>query len=103
MAITDGLRRRGYDVVTAQEDGSARLDDELLLERITRLERVLFSQDRDFLAIAHRWQQTNRPFYGVIYAHQLTITVGQAVRDLALMMEALDPEDMRGQIEFLPL
>src|SRR5262249_12908261 len=51
-AITAGLRRRGIDVVTAQEDGGTRLEDTALLERATALQRVLFSQDDDLLAVA---------------------------------------------------
>ena len=38
-AITDQLRRRGVDVLTAQEDGSGELDDPVLLERATALRR----------------------------------------------------------------
>ena len=53
-AITEGLRKRGVDVLTAEEDGAARLDDDPLLDRATSLGRVLFSQDQDLLAIAHR-------------------------------------------------
>lgn len=34
-AITNGLRRRGVDVLTAQEDGTAELDDPPLLDRAT--------------------------------------------------------------------
>ena len=45
-AITAGLRKRGVDVLTAEEDGSARLDDDPLLDRATSLGRVLFSQDK---------------------------------------------------------
>jgi len=48
-AITDGLRRRDVDVLTAQEDGGATLADPLLLDRATSLVRVLFSQDEDLL------------------------------------------------------
>jgi predicted nuclease of predicted toxin-antitoxin system len=48
-AVTEGLRQRGVDVVTAQEDGSATLDDPLLLDRASALGRVLFSQDGDLL------------------------------------------------------
>jgi hypothetical protein len=36
-AITAGVRRRGIDVVTAQEDGSQRLEDAALLARATVL------------------------------------------------------------------
>jgi hypothetical protein len=50
-AITAGLRRRGIDVVTAQEDGGAHLEDMALLDRATALQRGLFSQDDDLLAI----------------------------------------------------
>jgi len=81
-AITAELRRRGIDVLTAQEDGSDQLDDDLLLERARQLDRVLFSQDRDLLRIATEWLRSGRDFIGLVYAHQLSITIGQAIRDL---------------------
>jgi hypothetical protein len=90
-------------VVTAQEDGAAKLDDDILLERVTQLGRVLFSQDRDLLVITNHWLETKREFSGLIYAHQLNITIGRAVRDLELLAQVLEPEDMRNHIEFLPL
>lgn len=102
-AITEGLRRRRIDVLTAYEDGAAQLEDADLLARATQLGRVLFSQDVDLLIIADRWLQINREFAGLVYAHQLGITIGQAIRDLSLIAQALDPEDMRNHIEFLPL
>jgi Domain of unknown function (DUF5615) len=101
-AITAGLRQRGVDILTADEDGTAALDDDLLLDRATLLGRVLFSQDEDLLVIAHQRQQTGREFAGVVYAHQLAISVGQAVRDLELIAKALDPDDMRNRVEYLP-
>jgi Domain of unknown function (DUF5615) len=51
-AITAGLRKCGIDVMTAQEDEETRLEDAALLDRATALQRVLFSQDDDPLAIA---------------------------------------------------
>jgi len=42
QAITDQLRRRSVDFLTAIEDSSAELTDEELLERASSLERVLF-------------------------------------------------------------
>ena len=59
--------------------------------------------DEDLLVIADWWLQTNREFAGLVYVHQLAITIGQAVRDLMLIAQALDPEDMKNHIEFLPL
>ena len=40
---------------------------------------------------------------GWFYAHQLAITIGRAIHDLELISKALDPEDMRNRVEFLPL
>lgn len=80
-AITRGLRRCDVDVLTAEEDGAADWDDERLLERATHLGRIIFTQDDDLLAIGRQWQNSGREFAGIVYAHQLRITIGQAIRD----------------------
>jgi hypothetical protein len=49
-AITQGLRRRGIDCLTAEDDGNQRLADDLLLQRASELGRVMFSQDDDLLS-----------------------------------------------------
>ncbi|HEV2972193.1 MAG TPA: DUF5615 family PIN-like protein [Pirellulales bacterium] len=54
-AITEGLRRRAVDVVTSQEDGTGEHDDDTLLARTMQLDRLLFTQDEDLLAIAAKW------------------------------------------------
>lgn len=102
-AVTDGLRRRGVDVLSAQEDGSAQLDDASLLDRATSLGRVLFSQDDDLLAEATRRQRAGEPFSGVIYAHQFRTTVGQAIRDLEVIATVFEPDDIANRVEYLPL
>jgi hypothetical protein len=101
-AITAGLRRRGIDVVTAQEDGGAHLEDVALLDRATALQRVLFSQDDDLLAIARERQAPGVFFAGFIYGHQLAATVGKYMLDLELICQVLDPEEMANRIEYLP-
>jgi hypothetical protein len=103
QAITMGLRLRGVDVLTAQEDGARRLSDALLLDRATALGRVLFSQDEDLLReAAQRWQR-DVPFAGVIYAHQLKVTIEQCIRDLELLAHAGVPQDFANRVEYLPL
>jgi hypothetical protein len=101
-AVTEGLRRRGVDVVTCLEDGADRAEDAKILERATNLGRALFTQDDDFLAMADDWLENGRDFAGVIYAHQLGITIGQAIRDLEMIAKVLDPTEMQNRIEFLP-
>jgi predicted nuclease of predicted toxin-antitoxin system len=102
-AITVSLRLRGVDVMTAQEDQSARLPDPKLLDRATSLDRVLVSFDHDLLREAARRQKQSRPFSGVIYAHQLRVSVGEVVRDLEMLAKYTDPEDHVSRVEYLPL
>jgi predicted nuclease of predicted toxin-antitoxin system len=102
-AVTNGLRRSGVDVLTAQEDGNAHLPDSELLDRAQVLGRALFSQDSDMLEEASRRQLLNEKFSGVIYAHQLRITTGQTVRDLELIAKVYEPVDLENRVEYLPL
>jgi hypothetical protein len=102
-AITVGLRLRGVDVLTAQEDHSARLEDPQLLSRSTELQRTLFSPDTDLLRVANAWQHTGQQFTGVIFAEQLGITIGQCIDDLELISKVYEPMDMANRVEFLPL
>ena len=57
-AVAAGLRLRGVDVLTAQEDDTGELPDPELLDRATELGRALFTQDDDLLREAKRRQQT---------------------------------------------
>ena len=102
-AITRGLLLREVDVLTAQLDGTTRLKDPDLLDRAAELGRVLFSQDEDLLAEATRRQRSGESFAGVIYAHQLRVTIGRAIEDLELLAEAGRREDFANRVEYLPL
>jgi hypothetical protein len=44
LPITCGLRRRGVDVLTAQNDGTARFEDPDLLDRTTALGPTSFQK-----------------------------------------------------------
>lgn len=100
--ITDQLRRRGVDVVTAIEDGAAQLPDEQLLERAHELGRLLVTQDIGFRAMAEEWQRQGRDFAGLAFGHQLQGTIGQYVRDLELIALASELEEWRNTVQYLP-
>lgn len=87
--ITDALRRRGVDVITAQEDGHTGVEDAVLLARSTAMGRIMFSQDSDMLREASHCLKVGESFAGLAYADQLGITIGQAIRDLELLAKAL--------------
>ncbi len=102
-AITVGLRQRGVDVLTAQEDGSDRFDDRALLNRATAIGRVLFTQDEDFLSEAADRQQRGESFVGVIFGRQSEVTIAQYIADLELLAKACEPEEMIDRLQYLPL
>ena len=102
QAIVEQLRRRGVDVLTAVEDGQETADDRDLVRRAFALERVVFTQDIGFKALAEQMQRDRRPFAGLIFAHPLHVTIGQLVKDLQLIAEASDPQDWANLVEHLP-
>ena len=102
-AVTVALRLRSVDVMTAQDDGAAEFDDDRLLQRATELGRVLVSQDEDLLREGAMRLREGKGFSGVIYAHQLRVTIGQLVEDLALIAEATSAEEWLGKIAYLPI
>jgi hypothetical protein len=102
QAITDQLRRRGVDVLTAAEDGTTQLNDEDLLERVRGYGRLLFTQDIRFKARAEDWQRQERPFAGLAFGHQQGGSIGQYVASLELIAKASEPAEWQNVVEYLP-
>ena len=102
-AITDALRDRGVDVLTAQEDGARRLLDDQLLDRAMQLGRVLFTEDDDLLAEAAGRQERGEPFAGVIYIRDRQLRVGRRVDDLEVIAKVCTSEEMANWVQYLPL
>ena len=102
-AITRGLRRRSVEVLTAQEDGIAKLDDPALINRALALGRILFSRDEDMLAEATRRLRSGEIFATIVFAHQLQVSIGQCIADLELVAKTGGEADARGQVVYLPL
>jgi Domain of unknown function (DUF5615) len=102
-AVTIALRLRSVDVLTAQEDGAAQFDDDRLLARATELGRILVSQDEDLLREGVRRLREGEDFAGVVYSHQVRVTIGQLVEDLELIAKATAREEWFGKIAYLPI
>ena len=94
-AESEGLRRRGVDVLTAQEAGMYSAKDEEHLAFALSGGRVIFTQDSDFLRIHAEVRHT-----GLVYAHQ-QMPVGDVIRRLMLIVEVLGAEDMVDHLEFV--
>jgi predicted nuclease of predicted toxin-antitoxin system len=102
-SVTIGLRQRGINVLTIQEDDRTGTPDQIILNRAAELGRVIFTQDDDFLAIAHHRQTEEIYFSGVIYAHQQNVTVGDCIKDLEIIAQVCEPKDFYNYVQYLPL
>jgi uncharacterized protein with PIN domain len=95
-AVSQGLRLRGIDVLTAQNAGMRGASDEDHLALAVQEQRAIFTQDTDFL----RLHAANHAHAGIVYAPQGTPT-GAIVRSLMLIHEVLGPVEMAGRLEFV--
>jgi len=95
-AIARGLRARGVDVTTTAEVGLQNASDDSQLEYIESAGRVIVTQDDDFL----RFHSAGQQHPGIIYSKHENRSVGEIIRFLQLVNDCLDPDDMRGRVEY---
>jgi len=48
-------------------------------------------------------QREGVDFSGVIYGHQLRVTIGICIHDLEIIAKGGEPKDLENQVLFLPL
>ncbi len=101
--ITDGLRIRGIDVLTASEDGNHEMPDSDLLSRASALNRVLFTQDRDFLEMAASYQGSGRAFGPIIFMEQHKLSYGACITELELIAHTCSFQELSNTVRRLPI
>jgi predicted nuclease of predicted toxin-antitoxin system len=94
--IAQGLRRRGIDVTTTNDAGLRMTDDDAQLTYVRTTERVLVTCDAGFVA-RHTAGENH---YGIIFYNSQSRSVGEMIAYLALMVEVMDPEEMRNRLEY---
>ena len=99
-AVTRGLRARGVDVLTTQEDGNTETPDPLVLDRAGELGRVMYSEDEDFLREGVRRQRGGISFAGVIYAHQ-DVPIGIRISGLRAIVETRSAEEVVNNVIYI--
>ena len=95
-AVAKGLRRRGIDVTTVVEAALRGATDEDHLERAKSENRVIFTQDDDFV----RLHAAGNEHSGIVYAHQ-SKAIGALISGLLLIYHALEAEEMINHVEYL--
>jgi predicted nuclease of predicted toxin-antitoxin system len=91
------LKRRGIDVTTTPEAGLLHAIDELHVAYAQRENRVIFTQDKDFL----RLHATGEPHRGIAYCKKGTLSIGKIIEGLILVWEIYDPAEMVNRVEYL--
>lgn len=98
VAIAEGLQRRGVDAWSARDAGNLGLSDEEQLEYASREETAIFTHDDDFLVMVKKVQ---RDHFGVIYAHQQDLSIGECIRRLKALTQTKVRDELKNGIEFL--
>lgn len=95
-AVALGLRLRGIDVSTTREAGLQDAEDLAHIAYALAENRVIFTQDDDFL----RHHHAGVSHAGIIYSKQGARSLGEIVRYLKLMNDCLNVDDMIGEVEY---
>lgn len=99
-ALAIALRKRGYDVIHAQElQGKGKSDDEQLSYAIKE-KRCLFSFNvKDFVLLHNKYVQNRWEHYGIMISKQLT--VGETMRRLLKILQIFSQASIKNRLEFL--
>lgn len=103
--IQTGLRRRvpTVDLVSVQELGIRGVDDPDLLARAASENRVLLTHDVNTVPrFAYERLESGAPMAGVVVVPD-RMAVGQAIDELALLIETGSPADVELRVLHLPL
>jgi len=101
-AFVAALRQQGVDVLTALEAGMIQQTDEQQLSFAAAQERAIYSFNvADFCRLHRDWFTERGSHSGIIVAQQHQFPLGEQVRRLARLVDAMSSEAMRNRLEFL--
>jgi len=101
FAIVELLRRRGMDVVTVQDRGNDEAGDRDLLMHALAEQRVMLTNDTDFLALAARYSRQGETFAPIYYWPQQGRPVGEMVRRILREAASEDYRSACSRVHFL--
>ena len=97
VAIAEQLVRRGIDVVTARDLNQLGAEDINHLEQATEAERVLCTNDADFVDLATAGKQ----HAGIVFGQQDKRSIGVWVTFLARIHSEYSAEEMHNSVEYV--
>lgn len=95
--VADGLRRRGWNVTTANEAGTLGYTDREHLEFAIENDWMLLTFDDDYPAFAAtEFAEVDHP--GILYITQHGRDVGELVRRIDAMLQQIEGRDVSGEV-----
>jgi hypothetical protein len=95
LPVVEGLRRRGWDVVSVLAEGTIGASDREHLEYATEHGWTVLTFDDDFLSLA---DESDIEHHGVIYVAQYGKTVGELVGRIDATLDANADRDLEGEV-----
>jgi hypothetical protein len=99
--VAAALRAHRVDVVTTTDLARKGISDEEQLTFAYAGGRVIYTIDHDFLRLAYRWLEQDRPFAGIAYHHPGERRKQEIIEALLLMHAVYDAQDMENRVEFI--
>ena len=96
-SVAHALQIRGVDVTTTTDADLVGASDEDHLAFAMEHERVIVTHDPDFL----RLHDVGSEHAGIVFCVRDKMSIGEIIRFLCLVHDALTPEEMAGQVEYL--
>ena len=101
-ALIVALRKRGVDVTTALEAGMTVESDARQLEYAAKEQRAIYSFNvGDFCQLHSQWLAEGKSHSGIILARQQQFSIGEQLRRLIKLMNAVSSDTMLDRLEFL--
>lgn len=96
------LRQMSFDVLTSQADGTRSSPDVVILRRATELNRVVLTEDRDFLRIAYEWTSQGKEFCGILFLSRGEEGLRQVAEDIAVAVSCSDVSELANTVSYVP-
>jgi hypothetical protein len=101
FAIVQALRTRGMDVVTAAERSQQEADDSELLADALANQRIMLTNDSDFLALAAELAKRGEVFAPIFYWPQQQRGIGEIMRKIIREATLHSYEEAASRVFFL--
>lgn len=100
--LVSALRLRGMDVTTVRDERRQAQTDEQQLNFAANQDRVIYSFNQKDYAVLHvKFLEQGQSHAGIIIAQKDRYSIGEQMRRLVRLADALSVEEMKDRIEYL--